>query len=132
MKRIIFIMLILLSILSCKEKSIVDEDYVDIMYIKNSLSYTLKYELVGSTVEKGEKINYLKTGEVAKYTTEKVFEMHTFGDIVIDTLKFYNQSSIITKVTYPTPYSKYCQIEKVNDYTNKSILDVNEEFLNSH
>jgi len=122
-----------LALLGCTEKQeVVDYDYVDMMYIKNSLNYTIKYDLIGTTVEKGAIIRYSKTGEITENMTEHIFDVHSFGDIQIDTVIIYNQSTSIYKVSVPHPYFELCKCEVINEYVQKSLLELTPELLNSN
>ena len=108
MKKIICVLFIFIGLSSCTKKDILDNIYSnDKIYIKNSLDYSIEYELVGLSDDRSEQVGYSKIGYIESNETKLVYELKNVAVAGYDVqaIKIFNTNrDLLFEIEIPYPF----------------------------
>ena len=136
MKKIICVLFIFIGLSSCTKKDILDNIYSNYkIYIKNSLDYSIEYELVGLSDDRSEQVGYSKIGYIESNETKLVYELKNVAVAGYDVqaIKIFNTNrDLLFEIEIPYPFFEKCNVEKLNEYTQQVTLDINNDIFNTN
>lgn len=123
----------ILSLISCKDKTVDNDGSIDLFYIKNSSSDTVYYQIVGATETQSKQLGYSMKGIIAPDSTKEIYKsiQVSLTGYGFDSLKIVDKNNItLFKQAVPYPLSEKCKITQIDDITQHWILDYNTSLNN--